>query len=157
MNGHRLVARLREHQAAILANTNRARQALAEGVPDDALLARLRWEMVRLMSAYQYFKHREVFDVLIADGNNNEARIARRLKAECISLGEEVRRFVADRSGTQSASAQAQRGQILAFIDRIWEHMDYERRAVIAILDPADGEAAHVIPPPAVEAAQRVG
>lgn len=158
MNGHRLVARLHDHQTAILASTERARRTLAEEAPDPVVLARLRWEMVRLMTAYQFFKHREVFDVLIANGSDDEARIARRLKADCISLGEDVRRYVAYRnSADQTGTWAQQREQGLSFVGRIRQHLDHERRAMIALLGRNEGERASIIAPPVVRHAQRAG
>ncbi|HEX8554104.1 MAG TPA: hypothetical protein VF695_05310, partial [Sphingomonas sp.] len=60
---------------------------------DDALvrLARARWEALRLIRAYQLFKHGELFDPLIACGTPDQRRLAERMKTRCI---ESVQRFV---------------------------------------------------------------
>lgn len=141
MDGHRTIARLREHQAAILANFEATRQLLRAEMPEDPRgLARLRGELVRLLSGYQYFKHHEIFDRLIADGPSENARIGRRLKAECISLGEEVRLHVARWNAVGAEESWTDyRPVVAAFIEQIIAHMDYELRAAIAVLTPDEG------------------
>jgi hypothetical protein len=153
MDGHKTIARLREHQAAILANFEATRRLLGQDRPEDPrALARLRGDLTRMLTAYQYFKHHEIFDRLIADGPSDNARIGRRLKAECISLGEEVRQHVARWNAVGAEESwSAYRPAVAAFIEQVSKHMDYELRSAEAVLTPRAGDAA--VSPPAVHAA----
>ncbi|MGP7795687.1 hypothetical protein [Sphingomonas sp. CLY1604] len=148
MKDQQQVDRLLEHQAGIRANMDRAARLLAiGGAPDMAGLARLRWELVRLLAAYQMFKHREIFDPHIAGGSADRARTARALKVDCLALGEEVRRFVARHSSGAVESPEVYRAEALAFIARMRGHLDYERRAAAALL-ACDAPGRPIIPPP---------
>lgn len=148
MTDQQRVDRLLEHQAGIRANMDRAARLLAiGGTPDMAALARLRWELVRLLAAYQMFKHREIFDPHIAGGAADRVRTARALKADCLALGEEVRRFVTQHSSGAVESPDVYRAEALAFIARLRGHLDYEQSASAALLG-CDPRARRFIPPP---------
>lgn len=56
-------------------------------------LSRTRAEQARIITAYQLFVHREVFEPLIASGSPEQVRRAKELKIECIMLAEEFRAF----------------------------------------------------------------
>ena len=83
------------HQTIILEIIAAGERLLAAPERDAAALARKRWELARALMAYQGFKHREIFDPLAARGGPDQARAARRLKADCVAMGESFRAYVA--------------------------------------------------------------
>ena len=89
------LARLDEHQATILDIVRRGERMLHGPDRDAAGLARARWELARAIMAYQGFKHREIFDPVAEAGDAGRAHAARRLKADCIAVGEGFRAYVA--------------------------------------------------------------
>jgi hypothetical protein len=143
-----IVAELSSHQKRILANFEATKTLVADGNPIDVKgLVRLRGDLIRLLTAYQHFKHHSIFNVLIAEGPDAKARIGRRLKAECISLGEEVRHHV--HSWTDSGLERSwlfYRPALLQFLDRVKAHMNYELAAAHAVLN--DDDALPPAPPP---------
>lgn len=150
MDTYSLIARLSEHQGKIMDNFASTERLVADGMPVNvAALVRLRGDLMSLLTVYQHFKHHEIFDVIISEGPTEQARIGRRLKAECVSLGEEVRDHVhrwTDRGIAKSWDAY--RPALLAFIYRIKAHMEYERRASVAVLLPE--QSGGCMPPPAL-------
>ncbi|MBJ6122145.1 hypothetical protein [Sphingomonas mollis] len=98
------LARLHEHQDRILTILDRATN-LIHGDPDRnrAGLATSRWEMARRLREYQLFKHRELFDPMIAGGDPDQRRRARLMKADCILLSEDFQTHVARWSGVDVA------------------------------------------------------
>jgi len=83
-------AQLRDRIHAIV---DRAETILRSGVRDVAALGQIRWEVARTLREYQLFKHSRIFDP-IERGQDYRAALARRMKAECIRVGEEFRRYV---------------------------------------------------------------
>jgi hypothetical protein len=84
-----------EHHARAIAIMAAQRALLAPGsVPDPAAQARHRWELLRVLVEFQIFKHRDIFDPLIRQGDPRVAPRAQAMKAECAELGTEVRAFV---------------------------------------------------------------
>jgi hypothetical protein len=78
----------------ITALTTRAEDHLSSTMPTAiAELARIRAEQARIITAYQLFVHREVFEPLIRSGSATEIARAKELKTECIILSEEFRSF----------------------------------------------------------------
>lgn len=138
MDGHRLATQLRDHQRVILANIDRAKRLLrAADAPDPAEIARLRWELIRLLTAYRIFKHREIFDPLIARGSSAQMSCAQRMKADCIRLETEVRDFVARRSRFSAQETVEQfRADVFRFLTGIAQHLEGEERAATALLGP---------------------
>ncbi|HMI17954.1 MAG TPA: hypothetical protein VK533_00280 [Sphingomonas sp.] len=86
--------RFMELQERILAIAVRSEAALlAPGDHDVAALGQTRWEIARALREYQLFKHTRIFDP-IERQPDHRAYQARRMKAECIRVGEEFRRYV---------------------------------------------------------------
>lgn len=131
-----LLHRLTEHQNAILAILHREEALLRADDCRDALgVARVRWELTRVIGGYQLFKHHELFDPLVARGSPEQARMAQRAKQACIDLGEAFRDHVRTWSGTNIAEHWAEyRAVTLALVGRVKQHMEQERRAVMAML-----------------------
>lgn len=155
MQTAQLIASLEEHQTGILANMRRAEAVIAcPEAFDMAQVARLRWELLRLLSGYQMFKHRQIFDVLIHAGSFEQRPVAARMKADCEALGEEVKRFITQRSAAGAGeTVEVYRADVRRFITRLREHLSYERAAAIALLTPVDG--VHVAIPPRAASSHR--
>ena len=90
-----LLSEMEAHQARALEIIARGDVLLAaDAVPQPALLSQSRWEMTRILSAYQAFKHHQLFNPIIRHGPPDKAKIAEQMKAECIVLGEDFRAHV---------------------------------------------------------------
>jgi hypothetical protein len=83
-----------EFQDRILAIVARAEAALLDPVKRDvAALGQSRWELARALREYQLFKHSRIFDPLERCQDYRAVK-AQRMKAECIRVGEEFRKYV---------------------------------------------------------------
>jgi hypothetical protein len=82
-----------ELQDRILAIANRAETILRSGSRDVTALGTCRWEAARALREYQLFKHNRIFDPL-ERGQDYRAIKARRMKADCIRVGEDFRAYV---------------------------------------------------------------
>ena len=83
-----------ELQDRILAIADRSEAILRD--PDNRDVTALgvcRWEAARVLREYQIFKHSRIFDPL-ERGQDYRAIKARRMKADCIRVGEEFRAYV---------------------------------------------------------------
>jgi hypothetical protein len=91
-----LLAKLDEHQAKALEIIRRGDTLLAPGAePNPGLLVQSRWELTRILGAYQAFKHHELFDPIIRNGSPDKVPLAEQMKRECVAIGEEYREHVA--------------------------------------------------------------
>lgn len=87
-----LLAQLDEHQAKAFAIIGRGDTLLApDALPDVGQLSTARWELTRVLTAYQAFMQHELFDPIIRMGPPDRSRIATQMKAECAGVGEEYR------------------------------------------------------------------
>jgi hypothetical protein len=76
----------------ILSITDTVEKHLPTLPPDDtAIIDAGRLTMARLLTAYQLFIHRELFEPLLESGNRADVSCARELKAECIGLADSFR------------------------------------------------------------------
>jgi hypothetical protein len=92
--GKIMLATLGRYQDQMWTITQETETLLNRIEPQDASeLTRLRLELARVMTAYQLFVHREVFEPLIRTGTPAEAGHARAMKIECIMIAEEFRAF----------------------------------------------------------------
>ena len=82
-----------ELQDRILAIADRAEAILRSDSKDVAALGTCRWEAARALREYQLFKHSRIFDPL-ERGQDYRAIKARRMKADCIRVGEAFRAYV---------------------------------------------------------------
>lgn len=129
MSNNRRLAQLDAHQAVILEMLKRGEGLLNAPERDAGALARTRWELVRALMAYQRFKHSEIFDPVAAKGCTDEARLARRLKSDCLQMGEAFRAYVATWSSRSVLECWAEyHPAALALVARIRDHMATERR-----------------------------
>lgn len=141
-----ILTRLEDHQARATAMMDAAARILEANRAEDAPeMGRARWGMMRLLTEYQMFKHREIFDPAIRSGSPEAQRAAREMKAQCIAVGEEFRAYVAKWASTGVADNWAEyRTAAMAMIARIREHIASERGQVLAILTAEPGNAPHV-------------
>ena len=141
MNDRResILTRLRQHQEAILSIMRGAEPLLTDpGLRDPAQLSRARWALVRALTAYQLFKHQEVFDPAIARRVLGEAARAERMKQACTAMGEEFRGYVAKWSATDiSGEWAAYQPAALKMMARLRAHIERERAEITALLAPA--------------------
>lgn len=141
-----LLARLDEHQAKALEILRRGDVLLAPGAtPDPPLLVQSRWELTRVLGAYQAFKHHELFGPIMRSGPPEKARLAEQMKAECIALGDEYRDHVARCTNLDiPAHWDSYRPAVARLLARIKTHMARERWVVDSMLlkpDPASMRA----------------
>ena len=128
------------HQRGILAQIDSALPLLrlppARAQP---ALAKARWQMVRLLHAYQSFKHGEIFDPAIRSGTAAQIRAASRMKADCIAAGEAFRTYVQRWSSTGVTTEwDAYVPAMVAMADQLRAHVATERRTVEALLAGAE-------------------
>lgn len=89
MTPDRVLATLSSYQAQIRALLDQAEAILT--LPTSELAeqaAQLRWQLLRVLRAYQIFKHAEIFDPLLRDATPSRARLAADMKARCTAIGE---------------------------------------------------------------------
>jgi len=139
---HPLLTRLDGHQAKALEIISRGDVLLApHATPDQGLLSQARWELTRVLGAYQMFKHNELFDPIIRNGPPDKARLAVQMKAECIALGAEYRAHVARCANLDiPAHWDSYRPAVLRLLMRIKAHIARERWIAARLL--IDGVAA---------------
>jgi ABC-type histidine transport system ATPase subunit len=114
---------------------------------DPAEVNRLRMELARVMTAYQLFVHREVFEPLIRTGTPAEVNQARAMKSECILIAEEFRAFVHLWTAADIAVRWADyQAAGLDFARRIRAHIERVRAIAPACL--AGRRPAGLMPPP---------
>ncbi|KKC24198.1 hypothetical protein [Sphingomonas sp. SRS2] len=138
MNLHsdNLLHRLDEHQAKAFDIIKRGDVLLAvNAIPDQGLLSAARWELTRVLGAYQAFKHHELFDPIIRNGPPDKARLAEQMKAECIAIGEDYRGHVARCAGIDIvAHWDSYRPAVVKLLARIKAHMTRERWVAASLL-----------------------
>lgn len=139
MRRRALLDRLRYHQDAILAIMRDAEPLLADPARRDVpQLARARWTLVRALTAYQLFKHNEIFDPVTARRLPGDVARAARMKQACTDMGEEFRRYVSKWSGCDVAGEwTTYQPAALAMIGRLREHIAREQADVTAMLAAA--------------------
>ena len=131
MTSHRdtLLARLDEHQAKALEIIRRGDVSLApDAVPDPPLLSQSRWELIRIMTTYQAFKHCQLFDPFIRGTDRDKAELATKMKAECIAIGDDFKEHVARCASLDIvAHWESYRSAVAQLLRRIETHMSRER------------------------------
>lgn len=101
-----VLLRLYDHQSRILARIDASTALLRLGPVEARVpLARARWAMARMLREYQLFKHTEIFDPVIADGDDRQVAAARRLRDNCAAAGDGVSAHV-ERWTTADVTAQ---------------------------------------------------
>jgi hypothetical protein len=131
------LARLLDHQAAILAEMDDMRRALRiDGRRAQPRLAKHRWMLMRMLRAYQLFKHVEVFDPVIARADARRGDLARAMKARCTAAGDDYHRHAAAWTGAAIEARWTDYAEaVLAVADRLALHIARERRDVAVLLD----------------------
>ncbi len=128
--------RLRQHQDTALAIMRGGEALLRDPSRDTAALARARWALMRVLGAYQLFKHREIFDPAIAGTVLGDARRAARMKAACTAIGEDFKGYVAKWSGTDVlAQWHLYQPAALKMIEQLRSHIARERAEITALLE----------------------
>lgn len=131
-----LLAKLDEHQAKALEIIKRGDRLLAPGaVPDTTLLVQSRWELTRILGAYQAFKHHELFNPIIRGGPADKAKLAEQMKRECMAIGDEYRDHVARCTNLDIARHwDSYRPAVARLLARIKSHMARERWVTESLL-----------------------
>lgn len=134
----RLLAELEAHQAKALEIIARGDVLLAPGaLPQPEMLSRSRWEMMRVLGAYQAFKHHQLFDPIIRTGPPDKASIAQQMKAECIAIGEDFRAHAARCADLDiPACWDSYRPTVAKMLARIKAHLIRERWVAERMLLP---------------------
>jgi hypothetical protein len=143
-----MLATLGKYQDQMWSITLESEAQLAQPDPQDAGdIARLRLEMARVMTAYQLFVHREVFEPLIRAGSPAEVNQARAMKSECILIAEEFRAFVHLWTAVDIVARWADyRAAGMEFSRRIRAHIEHVRKVTPTCL--AGRRPAGLMPPP---------
>ena len=143
--------RLNDHQNGIVALLDEKEPlVVADARHDVATLARARWALMRALTAYAMFKHREIFDPLIAKARPADAHKLLRMKRACLELGDEFRAYVQKWSAADVQTHWTEyRPAACAMIARIRAHLARER-ADVAALQPRRAARPHRLPPPAI-------
>lgn len=119
---------LEEYRDRMIAITDRAAVHLQQCTPEGILeLGRCRAEMSRVLTIFQLFVHREIFEPLTASGDPAKRRLGNELKTECIVLTEEFRHScrrwnnvdLQEHWAEYQPSAFAFRRRILTHLDRV--------------------------------------
>lgn len=142
-----LLAKLDEHQAKALEIIQRGDRLLApDAVPDTQLLVQSRWELTRILAAYQAFKHHELFNPVIRSGPPDKARLAEQMKRECIALGDDYREHVARCTNLDIPKYwDSYRPAVARLLARVKSHMARERwvtESLLLTLTPTPGRPA---------------
>ncbi len=140
MKTQHALARLNEHQQGILDHLEATEVIVRDGPQQiRGPLTRSRLEMFRLLRAYQLFKHGEIFDPLIREGNPAQIATAMRMKAECTSAGEAYRAYVNIWSSRDIVEAwESYRPAMNAMAARLRAHIARERLQVPELLAGSD-------------------
>ena len=128
--------RLREFQSRILAQAD-AVLALLALAPETAQpsLARARWALARTSREYQLFKHGEIFDPAITQGDVRQANDARRLRGACLAASKAYAGFVKRWSQADVVALWAEhQAEVRGLVDGIRGHIALERREIEALL-----------------------
>lgn len=116
----------------------RGAEAMLCDTCDVAGLARQRWALMRALTAYQLFKHREIFDPALAQATPATAHRLVRMKRACLDLGDAFRGHVQRWSGSDvKAQWATYQPSALAIITRIRAHIAREREEISALLAKA--------------------
>lgn len=92
-------------------------------------------EMQGILTKYQVFKHRNIFDPTIAEGILARAELATTLKADCIALDVEYARFVKRWTGRDASDHWPEyRLSAIRMIRVIRQHLTVEHDSVVALL-----------------------
>jgi hypothetical protein len=131
-----MFAKFVDLQDRVHAIVNRAEAILRD--PDNkdvAALGTARWELARTLREYQLFKHSRIFDPL-ERGQDYRAIRARRMKADCIRVGEEFRAYVLKWSVVSILDHWSEyHPAALDAVARIRAHLARERVGVAELLD----------------------
>lgn len=139
MNERGLLARLHQHQDGILAIMRGAEPLLRDPtLRDVAGLVRARWAVMRALTAYQLFKHQEIFDPAIQGRLLGGVERAERMKRACVAISEDFRGYVSKWSGSDvSGEWAAYQPSALAMLQRLRDHIARERADVAHLLERA--------------------
>ncbi|SEM90879.1 hypothetical protein SAMN05192583_1483 [Sphingomonas gellani] len=150
MDAH-LLDILADHQQRVRAIIAQAAPTLDMREPADPMaISRLRWELVRALNAYQQFKHRSIFDPVIAGRCPRTRAMGEALKADCLAIGADYTQFVQHwtRLGTAGHWSDY-REAAFAMRRRIGQHLDREQQKVAALIRSQSAAPAAPTPRPA--------
>lgn len=100
-----------------------------------SLVAALRWKLLRVLRAYQLFKHREIFDPLARSDISHIAQSASRLKQQCTKIGLAYTDYIKQWSGNSVASeANSYLSATRQIISWVKQHLNTECSQVRALM-----------------------
>lgn len=134
----KVLACLIDHQKRALEIIKRGDVLLApDAWPDPGKLSQSRWELVRVLGAYQAFKHHELFNPLIRGGTPEQIRVALQMKDECIEIGDDFRAHAARCANLDIAAHWAEyRPTVATLLRRIQAHLSRELWVIESMLLP---------------------
>jgi hypothetical protein len=123
-----LFARYDSYRSQCVAHMQQASAVLeGAGAADAATLAMLRWQYVRLLTEFDAFKQREIFEPALRSASPDKAALASELQAECTAIGQAFRAYVLEWSAVDKhAQWHLYYPAAKAIIERIEKHFDEE-------------------------------
>lgn len=138
MNRTGLLAQMHDHHQAIASYTVEAEGMVCAAELDPNTVSSARWRFVRVLTAYQVFKHQQIFDPMVARGSKLDVDAALQLKAECIIISEAFRSYIAKWSMSGITGREEEyRRDARSMILRVRTHIIRERRGIEALLNPS--------------------
>lgn len=134
-----LTAQAEGQVARALLMLNRARALVAAERSDciDLLNARRAALGVHLQQ-YQRFKHGQIFDPVVSRGQPSSRVIARTMKVDCLTLGEDFAAYHTRWLRVRSSEWQSYREDMLSTTGRLAFHLDAELRAMRQLIMISD-------------------
>ncbi len=127
---------LARHQDAALRLLAQGADALSQG--QAVLLDHspgLRGELMKVLGAYQVFKHDMIFDPAIASGDAERAALAREMKVHCIAAGEVFRTHMQQWTPTRIAAEwDSYKAAARLTLNQLHRHIAAERTGIAELL-----------------------
>jgi hypothetical protein len=99
----------------------------SDGSADATTLAMLRWQYVRLLTEFDTFKHREIFEPALRSASPDKVALASQLQAHCVEMGQAFRAYVLEWSAVDKhAHWDRYHAAAITIIKRLQEHFDRE-------------------------------
>lgn len=131
-----MLSSMEEFRNRICEIAARAGPHLVEQSADGVIeLGRCRSEMARILTIYNLFVQREIFEPLLRGSSPSEVAAAKNIKAECICLVEEFRIFTIKwRTGDVAARWAEYQPEAVEFRRRVQRHFERVMTVVNAAL-----------------------
>lgn len=125
--------------ARALVSLNRAR-ALVEAERSECieLLTARRVTLAAHLQNYQHFKHNNIFDPVMLFGLSSSKVVARTMKVDCLTLGEEFAAYHTRWLRLHASEWQRYREDMLSTVHNLSVHLDAELRAMRQLIMISD-------------------